>query len=306
LRHLETLDDEPSQRSPVNSPIEELCYLLCRRALRRHAEAHPTHINVADYATWRYASLQRQFTMYFNPSQVRGKRVIDLGCGSGDLARFVFELGAGSVTGVDLSETFVEFARQAAAAHNLGERVTFVVGRPDSIPVDRESADVVLCFDVMEHVLDYESIIGEWHRVLIPGGKVLIWWSVWMHPYGHHCYPLVNVPWAHLFLSDAALLRICARTYDLSEYRASFWHLDDNGRKKSNPYRNDDTLEDYLNKLTTWRFERVCWRARLRVTRKEIVPFSGNRAKALKKFLASIPFLSDAFCACVIYELEAV
>src|SRR5262245_2614866 len=99
-----------------------------------------------------------------------------------------------------------------------------------------------------------------------------------MHPYGHHCYPLVNVPLAHLFLSDAALLRICARTYDLLEYRGSFWHLDSNGYKKSNPFANDETLADYLNKLTTWTFERVCRSAGLRIARKKIIPFSGNRA----------------------------
>ncbi len=125
-----------------------------------------------------------------------------------------------------------------------------------------------------------------------------------MHPYGHHCHPLVNVPWAHLLLSDAALLRICARTYELSEYRGSFWHLDENGNKKANPYANDHTLEDYLNKLTTWKFEQVCRRVGFEIARRDIVPFSGNRGKGLKKMLAAIPFLSDAFCSCVVYELR--
>lgn len=286
------------------NPLEEICHRLSRRRLREHGRAHPTYATTAEYAAWRCSSLEREFTTHFAPAAIEGRRVIDFGCGSGELSRVALELGAASVTGVDLSEKGVTRARHAAVAQGLGERLSFVRGRRDGIPMAAASADVVLCFAVMEHVLDYESIIREWYRVLVPGGKVLIWWSPWMHPYGHHCYPLVNVPWAHLVLSDAALLRICARNYDLADYRASFWHLDESGGKKPNPFVGDRTLEDYLNKLTTWRFERVCHRAGFRIARKDVIPFSGSRAKRLKRMLAAIPFLSDAFCACVVYELR--
>jgi SAM-dependent methyltransferase len=287
------------------NPIEEVCYRLCRRALRKRALAHPTYSTMTEYSVWRESSLQDQFTTYFDASAVKGRRVIDFGCGSGDLSRLACELGAASVIGLDLQEQFLALAREAAVAHGVQDRVTFIDGHPDAIPLPTASADVVLCFDVMEHVLDYEPIIREWRRVLVPGGKVLIWWGLWMHPYGHHCYPLINVPWAHLVLSDAALLRICRRLYALPEYQPSFWLLDERGHKKPDPLRDDTTLDDYLNKLTTWRFEGVCRRAGFQIARKDVVPFSGDRGRALKKLLASIPFLSDAFCACVVYELRA-
>lgn len=286
------------------NPLEEIVYRLSRRGLAKHTRAHPTYTTASEYAAWRHSSLDSEFTAHFDPADVRGRRVVDFACGSGRLARIVLELGAASVTGVDLSERFVARARETVAGLGLSERISFVVGRRDAMPLDSASADVLLCFDALEHVLDYEAIIRDWHRVLVPGGKVLILWSVWMHPYGHHCYPLVNVPWAHLVLSDAALLRVCARTYELSEYRGSFWHLDASGNKKANPFANDHTLEDYLNKLTTWRFERVCRRAGFEISRREIKPFSGRRARALKKMLAAIPFLSDAFSSCAVYELR--
>jgi SAM-dependent methyltransferase len=288
----------------AKNPMEEIVYRLSRRRLRDAAEAHPTFPTTSEYADWRHSALESQFTRHFAPAEVQGRRVIDFGCGSGRLGRIALDLGAVSVVGVDLSEKNLTRARDAVAAAGLGERISFVLGRPDALPLDSASADVLLCFDVMEHVLDYRAIIRDWHRVLVPGGKVLIWWSLWMHPYGHHCYPLVNVPWAHLVLSDAALLRVCARTYELPEYHGSFWHLDGNGNKKANPYVDDDTLDDYLNKLTTWKFERVCRRAGFEIARREIVPFSGSRAKTLKKVLTAIPFLSDAFCGSVVYELR--
>ena len=288
----------------MKNPVEEIVYQLSRRRLRDHAEAHPTCPTTSEYAHWRHSRLESQFTTHFAPAEVQGRRVIDFGCGSGRLARIALDLGAASVIGVDLSEKNVTRAREAVAGVGLGERISFVVGRPDAMPLDSASADVVLCFDVMEHVLDYDAIIRDWHRVLVPGGKVLVWWSLWMHPYGHHCYPLVNVPWAHLLLSDAALLRVCARTYELPDYHGSFWHRDGNGNKKANPFVDDDTLDDYLNKLTTWKFEKVCRRVGFEIARREIVPFSGSRAKTLKKILTAIPFLSDAFCACAVYELR--
>ena len=287
------------------NPAEEIIRCLCERRVRTHAREHPTFTTLTKYAAHRDAVLQRDFRMYFDAEALRGRRVIDFGCGSGDLSMFVCEQGAASVTGIDLSEKFVALARNTAELKQVGNRVSFVIGRRDAIPLAETSADAVLCFDVMEHVLDYTSIIREWYRVLVPGGKVFIAWRLWMHPYsGHHCYPLVNVPWAHLLLSDAALLRICARVYELAEYRPSFWHLDEHGRKKSNPFGHTDTLEDYVNKLTSWRFERVSRHVGFKIARREFFPFSGDRAARLKRFLASLPFLSDAFSSAVVYELE--
>jgi SAM-dependent methyltransferase len=289
------------------NPLEEVCFRLSRRALRDKRVAHTAAPTTAEYVRQRHSGLERQFTRHFERSRIVDKRVLDFGSGAGELSRLAWELGAQSVIGVDLSEKFVDFAREATAPHGLGDKVSFVVGEVETIPLPDATADVILCFDVMEHVLAYEAIIREWRRVLAPGGRVLICWaSLWMHPYGHHCYPLVSVPWAHLALSEAAFLRVCARVYDMPEYQPSFWHLDEQGEKKPNPYVRNPTLGNYLNKLTTWEFERCCRRAGLQIARKEVVPFSGDRLRSVKQFLASVPYLSDAFCGRVVYELSAV
>lgn len=268
---------------------------------------HTAFTTITDYVHQKASVLERQFTRDFDRARIIDKRVLDFGSGAGQLSRLVWELGARSVIGVDISEKFVAVARESSALQGLGDNVSFLVGAMESIPLPDATADVVLCFDAMEHVLAYKAIINEWRRVLTPGGRVLICWtSLWMHPYGHHCYPLVSVPWAHLALSEAAFLRVCARTYDMPEYQPSFWNLDERGMKKPNPFLRSSTLVDYLNKLTTWEFERCCRRSRLKIVRKEVVPFSGNRLRFVKRFLASIPYLSDAFCARVLYELSPV
>jgi SAM-dependent methyltransferase len=289
------------------NPVEEIVFRLSRRALLRGQTQSSTYPTISDYARWRDSGLRALFTAYFDASKLYGRRVVDFGCGTGDLSRFAHAQRAASVTGVDLSERMIAVARDSAARHGVADKISFVLGRPEEIPLDDASADVVLCFDVMEHIIEYRSIIPEWRRILVRGGRVLISWELWMHPYGHHSYPLVNVPWAHLFLTDAALMRICARTFELDEYRPSFWHLDENRNKKEdNPYINATSLSGYLNKLTTRKFERICCRSGLQIQRKSLVPFSGDRLRHLKNILVSVPFVSDALCACAIYELEAV
>ena len=58
---------------------------------------------------------------------VKGKRVLDLGCGYGWFCRFAQEQGAAEVMGVDVSEKMLARAREAAQHEGLGN-VTFEEG----------------------------------------------------------------------------------------------------------------------------------------------------------------------------------
>ena len=89
--------------------------------------------------------------------------------------------------------------------------------------------------------------------------------------------------------------------HDRNRTVVGLWELSVPRGKLSNPFVNEHTCDDYLNKLTTWRFERVCRRVALRIARKEAVPFSCARARGLKTILAWLPYLSDGL---VVYQLE--
>ena len=97
--------------------------------------------------------------------------ILDAGCGSGRnlewLARF------GSVTGLELSEDSLEYAR--------GRRVgSIVAGSLEEIPLADQSFDLVTSFDVIEHVDDRRAL-REIHRVLRPGGRLFV--SVPAYPF---------------------------------------------------------------------------------------------------------------------------
>jgi SAM-dependent methyltransferase len=277
------------------APLETLAFHLARRRLAGPPAHQKTREAVND---WRDGALPAQYREFFSDDALVGQRVVDFGCGSGGLSFYAASVGAASVIGIDMEEPI----RARDEARRRGLKVQFIRGERTTVPLPSNSADVVLCFDVMEHVAAYEAIIHEWARILVPGGRVLMWWSLWMHPYGHHCHNEITLPWLHLILPEQGFMRVGARLYDDPRHRPAHWQIDRQGQRKPNPYVTDPTFGEYLNRLTTWRFERICRAAGFLIALRR-VPFSG-RFQPVKRLLAKIPYANDAFCGCAVYELR--
>lgn len=256
--------------------------------------------SVAAYQQWRQSGLEAQFKKHFDVTSLREKRVLDFGCGSGALTFFAAKAGAADVIGTELSQKQVNQAERQLEKLQLSN-VQFVrESNPKVINLPNQSIDTILCFDVLEHVMEYERIVHEWRRVLAPGGRILIWWSVYWHPYGHHLQTMIPLPWVHVFLNDAALNRVCAKIYDSPRFQPRIWHFDAGGRRKSNPYQGSSRFGD-LNKLTIKQFEQVVQASGLVITRRDIPPFNGQRLAWLKRALVRLS--PDFFSSCVIYEI---
>jgi SAM-dependent methyltransferase len=261
----------------------------------------PATFSADKYDEWRADSLRSQFEAYFNWDLIRGKRVLDFGCGTGPLSLLCAQNGARSVLGIDLAADRVERAREICGKDN--PNLSFCLEEhTDRISLPDNSVDVIVCFDVMEHVMDYEAIMREWARVLAPGGCVLIWWSVWWHPYGHHLHTMIPLPWVHVFMSDESLFRVCARIYDTPQFQPRIWHFDAAGKRKANPYKGRVYFDD-LNKLTIAGFDKVVAKVGLWPRRKQINPFTGSTLSAVKGLLARSRW-RDFFCSSAVYELE--
>lgn len=100
---------------------------------------------------------------------VRGKDVLDAGCGPGLYASRLVEAGA-AVVGIDASPSMVTLASERVPGaefrvHDLDEPLDFL---PD------ESADVVVCALVLHYVDDPAALMHEFYRVLRPGGIAVI------------------------------------------------------------------------------------------------------------------------------------
>jgi 2-polyprenyl-6-hydroxyphenyl methylase/3-demethylubiquinone-9 3-methyltransferase len=97
-------------------------------------------------------------------------KVLDVGCGGGLACETLAKLGA-DVSGIDLSENSIKVAKNHAGQSQL--KVDYQQGAAEGLPYESNSFDVVLCFDVLEHVSNLEKVISEVHRVLSHGGIFL-------------------------------------------------------------------------------------------------------------------------------------
>jgi SAM-dependent methyltransferase len=94
-----------------------------------------------------------------------GARILDAGCGSG---RNMVELARlGTATGVELSETSVELARE----RGVGE---VIAGSVLEMPFAEDSFDLAVSLDVIEHLQDDLAALREFRRVIAPGGALLV------------------------------------------------------------------------------------------------------------------------------------
>ena len=131
------------------------------------------------------------------------------------------------MTGVDILEPALQQARATARTAGLAERCTFARD-PD------RGVDVVVSVDGFEHFGDPGTALRTMHRLLRPGGRVLVAFGpTWLHPLGGHLFSVF--PWAHLVFTEAALIR----------WRSHF---------KRDGARHFGEVEGGLNQMTIHRF----------------------------------------------------
>ncbi len=99
----------------------------------------------------------------------RTRRVLDAGCGAGYGSAYLARTAAG-VVGLDRSTDALEFA----ISHYQSENLKYVQGSCDSLPIRSGSVDLVVSFEVIEHLKDWAIFLSEARRVLAPGGQAII------------------------------------------------------------------------------------------------------------------------------------
>ena len=115
----------------------------------------------ADY----YGHLLHIASYQFALQYVTGKKVLDYGCGSGYGAQILSE-NAQSVTGVDVSNEAVSYAKENFTSNNL----TF----KNIDELADEKFDVIVSFQVIEHVRNDKTYLKKLKELLNPGGILLL------------------------------------------------------------------------------------------------------------------------------------
>jgi len=103
---------------------------------------------------------------------VRGREVLDFGCGSGYGTERIANC-CKRIIGIDISADAIDYARGKFQADNL-QFATIAPVEEQPLPFADQSFDVVLSFQVIEHVPDVGRYLSEIGRVLRPGGIFVV------------------------------------------------------------------------------------------------------------------------------------
>lgn len=102
---------------------------------------------------------------------MKGKTVLDYGCGTGGNSLILAKRGA-NVIGVDISPELLELAEKRMAANGVAGNTKFLVGSAHDLPIPDESIDIVFGIAILHH-LELEESSKEVFRVLKKGGRAI-------------------------------------------------------------------------------------------------------------------------------------
>lgn len=152
----------------------------------------------------------------------RGKRVLDAGCGTGELPHLIAKKGAMHVLGIDYSKDAIEVAKKSYRAPNLSFECTDIEhifeshqGKPSSQPSPslrrrgRERVgevvnrfDVICSLGTLEHVDDPLSVLRQFKKMLASDGSIIITCPNWVNPRGYMLLMLKYLFDARITLAD--------------------------------------------------------------------------------------------------------
>jgi SAM-dependent methyltransferase len=105
-------------------------------------------------------------------------RVLELACGTGEVTRIIHELGH-EVTALDFSEAMLAVA---AKKHAGKPQLRFLLADAENTMEPDESYDAIVCRHLVWTLTEPQAALGDWFRLLKPGGRLLVFDGDWARP----------------------------------------------------------------------------------------------------------------------------
>ena len=165
---------------------------------------------------------------------IRGKSILDHGCGTGHQSVALVRKGAKYVVGIDPRRKVLEEARKLAKENEVEHQVEF----RESFDIrDYDRFEIVISQNSMEHYPDPVAVVEEMKSALTSQGKMYITFGPpWCAPYGSHMQFFTKVPWVNILFSEKSVMNV----------RSKF---------RSDGATRYEEVEGGLNRMTVAKFE---------------------------------------------------
>ncbi len=142
-----------------------------RQRFDTEAEGWHTHYEDAPRSIYTANLLNRRDAALSLANGLRG-RILEVGCGAGDVILSVDDRPRMQVLGLDFS---MEMLRRAKKRTNeVRRQLAWVNGDADVLPFREASFDAILCLGVLDYIPIHLPLLRECHRVLHPGGQIVL------------------------------------------------------------------------------------------------------------------------------------
>ncbi len=157
-------------------------------------------------------------TLFDLLGDIKGKKILDAGCGEGYLSRMLTQRGA-TVTGVDFSTTMLDMAKSRTPSELS---ISYCHGNCEALLfLDAAQFDIVVSNMVIQDLPDYQAAIAEAYRLIKPGG-------VYIFSILHPCFVTPTGEWVRDDAGQKQYRRVdqyfAEGRYEQQLYCSVFWY----------------------------------------------------------------------------------
>ena len=280
--------------------------LILRRIMlgQRQPDAAPAWAHTDHwrrYIQWQYESSAKLFAKFPN-FEIRGKTVLEIGCGTGGRSAWLAGAGASKVTAIDINADEIQVARTLVPElfPREARNVTFEVSQEER-PLSIGRFDVVVLVDCLEHVVSPPGILRLAYQYTDDGGSCFAGLQGWFQKSGSH----FGIPFVNLFFSDEAILNAQRWWVSRPEYVPTRFDSNPPVDRWRGLYDLRQRPGEYLNKITIGEIRKLLKYTEFPRRALHVIGF-GGRNPLIKTInvLRRVPLLQEVFHSYIVLELR--
>jgi SAM-dependent methyltransferase len=168
--------------------------------------------------TCSYVAIDKDFVKFTSRAgkyfDWKGKKILDVACGKGNLANFLAKKGASAVWGIDIQNKHLRIARSVAKREDINN-VIFIEGDFHKWET-QERFDYVISYEALDHIPNTRATLEKMANLLRKEGKIINFAAgFWFGPSADHCDEFMRffIPWRHLLFNEKALFNVRREKY---------------------------------------------------------------------------------------------